>query len=124
MAKKMKISNIIHLRGMEFYGFHGVLPEEKALGQKFIVDVDIEPLKLLNSSDKLTETVNYAQVYMAVKDCVETGSFDLLETLADEIARRLLQDFSCRKVRVEVHKPQAPIAGILKDVSVEVVWEK
>lgn len=120
----MKGNNIIHLKGMEFYAYHGVLEEEKILGQRFIVDLDICPSKWAAGTDHIDDTVNYAQVYTVVKVCVERERFKLLESLAEEIALRVLGGFDCSQVRVEVHKPSAPIPGIFSDVSVEILREK
>lgn len=111
---------IIHLRGMEFYAYHGVLPEENAHGQIFVVDVDIVPMEW-PLSDQIENTINYAEVYQAVKACMSEKNYQLIETVAEVIAKRILKDFICASVRVEVHKPQAPIDGIFSDVSVEVV---
>jgi len=109
---------------MEFYAFHGVLNEEKVLGQRFLVDVDIYPQKWINGSDALEDTIDYSRVYTVVRKCVENERFQLLESLADRIASLLIEDFNCLKVRVEVHKPQAPVPGIFDDISAEVFWEK
>ncbi|HHV63729.1 MAG TPA: dihydroneopterin aldolase [Peptococcaceae bacterium] len=116
--------NVIHLRGLEFYAYHGVLPEEQKLGQKFLVDVDLYPGKWLSGRDKLEETVNYAEVYETVKACVEKERFQLLESLAEAIAAQVLAGFDCQAVRVEVHKPNAPLPGVFRDVSVEIFREK
>ncbi|URE10110.1 dihydroneopterin aldolase, partial [Musa troglodytarum] len=52
------------LRGLQFHGFHGVKPEEKKLGQKFVVDVDAW-LDLSNAgkSDDISDTVSYTDIY-------------------------------------------------------------
>ncbi|NLI90646.1 MAG: dihydroneopterin aldolase [Peptococcaceae bacterium] len=120
----MKENNIIHLRGLEFYAHHGVLEQEKDLGQKFVVDLDIYPGRWADESDNLKDTVNYAEVFRVVEQCVTLERYNLLETLAEKIASQLLQEFDCVKIRVEVHKPNAPIQGIFRDVSVEIVREK
>lgn len=120
----MKQNHIIHLQGMEFYAFHGVLEEEKKLGQRFLVDVDLYLPPRTAGTDNIKDTVNYAEVFILVKDCVEQERFSLLESLADKILMRLRESFTCQKIRVVVHKPQAPIQGIIKDVSLEAWWEK
>lgn len=118
-------NNIIHLKGMEFYAYHGVLEEERVLGQRFLIDLDIYPLKWIDSmSDNLKNTINYAEVFTLVKDCVGKKRFKLLESLAEHIAFQILDSFACARVRVEVHKPNAPIPGIWSDVSVEILREK
>lgn len=114
----------IHLRGLEFYAYHGVLPEEQVLGQRFLIDMDIfSDLRQAGYSDQVGDTIHYGEVYQVIKACVTEDRHQLLEHLAEEIAQRVLEQFSCASIRVEVHKPQAPIPGIFRDVSVE-IWRE
>ncbi|KLU62033.1 dihydroneopterin aldolase [Peptococcaceae bacterium CEB3] len=113
--------DIIHLRGLDFYAFHGVLPEEHKLGQRFIVDLDLYlDLRKAGSSDEVKDTVNYGDVYLTVKECAEGDPVNLLERLAERIAQTVLERFACSEVRVEVHKAQAPVPGIFRDIAVEI----
>jgi dihydroneopterin aldolase len=109
---------------MEFFAYHGVLQEEERLGQVFTIDVDIYPEPWTSTSLGLQDTVNYAEVYAVTKKCVECERYQLIESLAEKIAAEILHGFNCLKVRVEVHKPNAPIPGIFRDVSVEIIREK
>src|SRR5665648_161880 len=114
----------IHLRGLEFYAYHGALPEEQVLGQRFLIDIDLfTDLSQAGFSDQVEDTIHYGEVYQVIKDCVRGERHQLLERLADDIAQRVLRKFSCTAVRLEVHKPQAPIPGICRDVSVE-IWRE
>lgn len=116
--------DVIHLRGLEFYAYHGVLPEEQVLGQRFLIDMDIfSDLRQAGSSDQVGDTIHYGEVYQVIKACVTGDRHQLLEHLAEVIAQQVLEQFSCASVRVEVHKPQAPIPGIFRDVSVE-IWRE
>lgn len=118
----MSEHDVIHLRGLEFYSYHGVLPEEQVLGQRFLIDMDLfSDLRKAGSSDRVEDTIHYGEVYQVIKECVTEGRHFLIERLADEIAQKVLEQFACVSVRVEVHKPQAPIPGIFRDVSVE-IW--
>ena len=116
--------DVIHLRGLEFYAYHGVLPEEQVLGARYLIDMDLfVDLRQAGSSDEVGDTVHYGEVYQVIKACVTGDKYQLIERLAEEIAQRVLEQFPCTSVRVEVHKPQAPIPGIFRDVSVE-IWRK
>ena len=118
----LKGRDAIHLRGLVFYAYHGVRPEEKAIGQRFILDVDLfGDLRKAGESDRLEDTADYGAVYRVIEACVCGESYQLLERLAEEIAGRILREFPCDEVRVEVHKPQAPVPGVFQDVSVE-IW--
>lgn len=119
----MKGNSIIHLKGLEFFGYHGLLREEQALGQRFVVDADLFPKQWIKGTDSINDTINYAEVYQVIKECVESKRYNLLESLAEEMASKILGLFPCSKVRIEVHKPSAPIPGIFRDISVEIIRE-
>ena len=97
---------------MAFFGCHGVLPEEKSIPQQFVVDLDLHlDLSQAAENDDLALTVDYSQVYLMVKDMVENRSYNLLETLAHNIAQVLLDSFPITAVDATVYKPTAPIRG-------------
>lgn len=111
----------IRLHNMQFYGRHGVNPEEQELGQRFEVDVELfVDTRAAAQHDDLHLTVNYAHVYRAVKRIVEEERFRLIETLAEHIATQLGRQFAPEGVRVRVRKPHAPIKGVLDYVAVEI----
>lgn len=118
----------IVLRDMRFFGYHGVLPEERAQGQPFEVDLEVElDLSRSRQSDRLEETVDYRLLYRAVKEVVEGEAVNLLEHLAERIRRQVratLQQLPAVSelglIRIRVRKPQAPLGGMLEYVQVEV----
>lgn len=115
----------IVLPRMDFYGYHGVLKEEKRVGQPFIIGVEMY-LDLLPAgvSDDLTKTVNYAEAYRKIKGIVEEKNFDLIEALAHDIAITLLACYEINKVKVVVDKPMAPLTGGSLAARVEIEREK
>jgi dihydroneopterin aldolase len=111
----------IALRGLRARGFHGVLPEERALGQTFVVDVELGlDTAPAAADDDLTKTVHYGVVAEQVTAVVAGEPCALLETLAQRIADRCLAHAPVREVTVTVHKPQAPIAVPFDDVAVTI----
>lgn len=111
----------IFLRGMEFYGFHGLNREENSYGQKFIVSVEIErDLQAAGTTDDLADTLDYAACYQEIAKVVEGSRFYLLETLAERVAAACLRYPQARAVTVEVVKPQAPLPGKLEAVGVTI----
>ncbi|ADL13287.1 dihydroneopterin aldolase [Acetohalobium arabaticum] len=116
------MSDYIRLEGLEFYGYHGALAEEKELGQRFIVDLELEiDLQEAGMTDRLDQTINYAEVYQKVKEIVEGDSYDLIEAVAEKIADSLLRDYSILEgIAVRVKKPEVPIPGVLDWVEVEI----
>ncbi|KAL3655688.1 hypothetical protein CASFOL_000084 [Castilleja foliolosa] len=83
------------LRGLKFHGYHGVKPEERKLGQKFLIDVDAwMDLREAGNSDRLTDTISYTAVYSIVKDVVEGTPRNLLESVAQQIAAAVLSKYT------------------------------
>lgn len=105
---------------MAFYAHHGVLGEEKQIGQRFLVDIDLYlDLAAAGETDRLEDTVNYGEVYKLVRCVTEGHTYALIEKLAGEINRELLIHYpQLEQVMTTVHKPGAPIPGIFSDVSV------
>ena len=120
----------ITLEGMTFHAYHGVNPEERELGQMFVVDLTVEAdLSGAGRSDKLSDTVNYSEIYRTVKAVVEGETYNLLEAVAEAVAQRVLASLRATgpvmAVRVRVTKPSPPIKGaVLDGVSVEVYRER
>jgi dihydroneopterin aldolase len=118
----MKEVDKIILQGMRFYGYHGVSPEEKSLGQWFEIDLEIwGDLSKAGASDSLEDTLNYSEVYKAIKKIIEGPSVNLLEHLAYQIIKGVLALPLPEKVLVRVKKPQAPLKGPLGYAGVEIV---
>ncbi len=113
---------IIRLKNMMFYGYHGVEEHEKAWGARFEVDIELHcDLSKAIESDSLRETVNYENIYAVIQQIVTTKKFFLIETLAGNICEHIKADFSnVEKVVCTVRKPHAPIKGVLDTIEVEV----
>lgn len=109
----------ILLRGLRAFGYHGVLPHERAEGQEFIVDIEVTTnFDTCAASDEVADTVNYADLAQIAHDAIVGPAFNLIEKLADVIATNCLQIAGVSKVCVTVHKPSAPIQVSFDDVSV------
>ncbi len=105
-------SDRIVLTGLTFYGYHGVNPEERVLGQRFVVDLALDTdLRPAGESDDLARTTSYAAIYKVVRELVEGPPRNLLEAVAEAIAQAALRESGARGVRVRVAKPWAPIKG-------------
>ncbi|MFQ5933990.1 MAG: dihydroneopterin aldolase [Dehalococcoidia bacterium] len=116
----------IILEGMVFYAFHGNNVEEKARGQRFIVDLElVTDLEAAGRSDELKDTVDYGDVYRLVRSVMEETQFNLIEGLAQEMASRVLRGYPVDEVKVRIKKPEASIKGsILSSAAVEIVRRK
>ena len=119
------MSDKLILKGMVFYGHHGVTPQERELGQPFVVDLEMElDLKVAGTSDDLNDTVNYAKVYKAVREIMEGPARNLLENLAEAIAQTVLGSFVMDGVLVRITKPHVPIKGAVLEGSVVEIYRR
>jgi len=116
-------SDKIILSGMVFYGYHGVSQEERTLGQRFVVDLEMEAdLHTAGVSDDLNDAINYAEAYRVVKVVVEGEPKNLLEAVAEGIAQKVLVGFEVTLVKVRLTKPSPPIPGaVMTGASVEII---
>jgi|SRR5699024_4708494 len=111
---------------MEFYGYHGLYKEEKKLGQRFIVDVELmTPLKTAGETDDMNDSIDYGKVYHEIKNIVEGDAKNLIEAVAENIAERLFQAFpSLHACLIKVIKPDPPIQGHYESVAVKIYRER
>jgi|GEM_PF-54237 len=131
-AKKAYKTDKIHkfdkiiMKNMKFYGYHGVLPEERIKGQVFFINVEIyTDLSRAGNTDNLDDTVNYAEVYSRIKYITENNKFNLIEKLAEVIAQTILNyNNNIKKVKVLVKKPYAPIEGEFDWMGAEIERER
>lgn len=107
------------LTGLRATGHHGVYPEERALGQSFVVDVELG-VDFDAESDDLAHTVNYAEVAAMVEEVVTGEPCNLIETVAHRIVDRCLDYDLVQHVSVTVHKPHAPVPQTVADLSVTI----
>ena len=116
------MSDRIVLTNMRFQGRHGYYDHEMTTPQAFEVDVELLlNLQPAGLDDDLAKTVDYAEVYTATRQIVESTSFRLLEALAEAISHEILADFPIIEVGVRVRKPKVELGGPLDHASVE-IW--
>ena len=107
------------LAGLEFHARHGVFETESQFGARFVVDVEL--FLPLSGADDLAATVDYSAVYDLVRVQVTEARFYLIEALAHQLAELVLAAQPLvQAVVVRVHKPHAPLPGIVRDVYAEV----
>jgi dihydroneopterin aldolase len=113
----------VALIGMRFHAYHGVHVEEQRFGAPFVVDLEIDACEPLD--DDVAGAVDYARVHERVAAIVTRERFALIETLAARIADAVWSaEPLARSLRVRVHKPHAPLPGVVADVWCEVRRER
>lgn len=107
---------------MQFYGYHGVLPEERKLGLRFEIDLELglESLEKAGSEDDISFTVDYAKVYQVVEKLATGASYRLIEAVGEAVARGILESFPLKEVVVRVKKRAAPIKGTFEYTAIEI----
>ena len=120
------MADLIRLQGMTFSAAHGASPGERTRERRFVVDLEVTAdLRRAGATDDLADTVNYSTLYGVVRDVLKGPPVNLLESLAERIAERVLRDFPVPAVRVRVGKPGVPVdEGSQAMASVEVYRER
>jgi len=116
------VTDRIVLTGLRVRGHHGVFDHEKRDGQDFFIDLTVwADLAPAGRSDKLADTLDYGALAHTAAEIVTGPPYDLIESVAAEIAERTLAtDPRIDAVEVTVHKPSAPIPLTFADVAVVV----
>jgi len=86
----------------------GIYDWEREVKQRLEIDLELwMDLRAAAKSDAIEDTLNYKSVAKRVLAFVEASQYRLVEALAGEIARVVLEEFRVARVRVTVHKPGA-----------------
>jgi 7,8-dihydroneopterin aldolase/epimerase/oxygenase len=114
----------IEISGLSLYTHHGVSEAEREIGQRLLLDLRLDVGETdATVTDRVEDTVDYAEVCQLVALVAQQRSYKTLERLCSAIADRLLGDFELEGVWVKASKPEPPIALPVDDVSVE-VWRE
>ena len=112
----------IIIKNLEIYSNHGVYKEEKVLGQKFLVSAILDTdTKRAGVSDRIEYSVDYGKVCRRIAEIMENNTFDLIERVAETLAKSLLLEFPLVKsLEIQVKKPWAPIGIPISSVAVKI----
>jgi 7,8-dihydroneopterin aldolase/epimerase/oxygenase len=114
----------VELRGLSIYTHHGVTEAEREIGQRLELDISFDvPHCDALLTDRLEDTVDYAQVADIVALASTERSYKTLERLCHVICERLAERYGCEAVTVRAAKPEPPIPLAIEEVAVEVTRE-
>lgn len=115
----------ILLEDMEFFAYHGCFKEEQIIGNRFLVNLEIDTdTTVAEASDHLHDTVNYQAVYQLVKEQMQAKSH-LLEHIAHRITGSVFGAFpEVTSLKVKVSKMNPPMGGKMDSVSVVLSYER
>jgi len=110
----------IIIEAMEFYAFHGHYQEEQIVGNRFLVDLEMEAdLSSPAKSDKLDDAVNYQQAYQIIKSEMRRTKSNLLENIGKRILDALYADMEgIEKATIRIRKLNPPMGGPIKSVGI------
>jgi dihydroneopterin aldolase len=115
----------IELRGLSISTHHGVTEAEREVGQRLEFDLSFDvPDCDAVLTDRLEDTVDYAEVADIIALAATERSYRTLERLCQVVGERLLERFACDTVRVRAAKPEPPLPLAVDEVAVEVVCER
>ena len=117
--------DIIKLTNIVFYAHHGYYEAERELGQRFELDIEVTcDLRPAAEDDELKSTVDYRKIYSIAKDAFENYKFKLLETVAERIAKQILETQDVSSVLIRVRKPHVPLNGFLDHIEIEILRKR
>ena len=115
----------IEIRGLSLYTHHGVTDAEQEVGQRLELDVTFDvPDCDAVLTDRVDDTIDYAQVCDIVSLAATERSYRTLERLAHVIGERIIERYGCEHVRVRAAKPEPPLPLAIEEIAVEVVNER
>jgi dihydroneopterin aldolase len=114
----------IEITGLSLYTHHGATAAEREVGQRLVLDLRLDLGQPdATATDRLEDTVDYAEVCQLVALVAQQRSHHTLERLCATIAERLLGDYELEGIWVKATKPEPPIPLPVEAVSVE-VWRE
>ena len=112
----------MYIKDLEVYGHHGVFKEEKTLGQRFLISLELFfSLREAGITDDLTKTVHYGELCQLVEEEFNKENYDLIEKATEKLAEFILLKYDLvQRVKVKIKKPWAPIGKPLQYAAVEI----
>jgi dihydroneopterin aldolase len=114
----------IEVSGLSLFTHVGVTAAEREVGQRLLLDIRLDVGECdATITDRIEDTVDYAQVCDTANLVAQQRSYKTLERLCAAIAERLLDQYETHAVWVKASKPEPPLALPVSELSVE-VWRE
>jgi len=112
----------MYIKDLEVYANHGVFQEEKTLGQRFLISLELfVSLREAGITDDITKTVHYGELCHKVEEEFKKENYDLIEKATEKVAEFILLNYDLvQRVKVKIKKPWAPIGRPLQYAAVEI----
>ena len=116
------------INDLEIFANHGVFEEEKRLGQKFILSLELTlNLREAAITNNLKKSVHYGELCHKVEGEFRKTSYDLIETAVEKLSIFILEEYpNVEGVKINLKKPWAPIGKHLDYAGIEIErkWHK
>lgn len=110
----------IFIRGLKVDAIIGVYEWERTCTQPLTIDLDMKVnIQQAAATDNLADATNYAEVAEAIKDWVAGSRYQLIEALAEALAKKIQATFNVPWLRLVIHKPQAIKAADTLGIAIE-----
>lgn len=117
----MSGTDLIEVRGLKVMGRIGVTADERAHEQALVISIAARmDTRAASTTDDLTATLDYEDLVRQISKIVQSEEYKLLESLADRLARRVLEHRFVEDVWVRIGKPDAPLDEEVDEVAVEI----
>ena len=114
----------VELRSLSIYTHHGVSDAEQEIGQRLEFDVSFDvPDCDAVLTDRIEDTIDYAEVCDVVALAATERSYRTLERLCRVVGERLIERFGCETVQVRAAKPEPPLPLAVRELAVEVTLD-
>jgi len=117
--------NEIFIKQLQFYAFHGVSDEERRIGHRYLINLNLHVNGNASDSDQINETVDYGELCSFVLKEGTENKFRTMERLATHLARLILANYplvASVTISVEKRLPPAPI--IAKSAGVKITLDR
>lgn len=116
------MTNVLIIKNLKIFAYHGVNKEEKINGQNFIIDLEIFTDKFSGyEDDKLENVLSYSALIKDISAFFKKDSYNLIEKAAESTVRHLMQTFpQINEVKFTLKKPEAPISADFDYVAIKI----
>jgi dihydroneopterin aldolase len=113
------------LRGLEFYAYHGVPDEERVVGHRYKVDLEMEVEGDTDTTDDIAGTVDYGAAAQLVTSVAQGHRYRTVERLARAIGQQLLKEHVCiEKLTITLTKRLPPAPIMAEEAGVRLVLKR
>ncbi|NQZ86680.1 MAG: dihydroneopterin aldolase [Colwellia sp.] len=110
----------VHIQGLSIQTTIGFFEWEKQIKQTLVIDLAMGwNTALAAENDDLAKTLDYAEISAIIADFANNNPVDLIETLAERMAKFLMETYHIPWLKLKVAKPNAVHNALTVAVEIE-----